>query len=170
MVTEICVNFDSGNGVLPDGTKPLPEPEMCSERDSPLKRFYRRTSVAVNYRYRRYKSIWKFWSLINLDFSISIYRVSNFTLPIMSYITASRCGSKYQSGTKPNLVAKIWLPTLVSFLWCMECFHKYVQCGSNNDGAKYCGCGIPLNWDMSSGKFGGLPTYWHLAPVSCNVT
>ena len=25
--------------------------------------------------------------------------------------------SYYQSGTKPNLVAKIWLPTLVSFLW-----------------------------------------------------
>ena len=37
-------------------------------------------------------------------------------------------------------------------------FHKYVQCGSSNDGTKYCGCGIPLNWDMSFGKFGGLPT------------
>ena len=34
-----------------DGTKPL-------------------TSVAVNYRYRRYKSIWKFRSIIDMDFSI----------------------------------------------------------------------------------------------------
>ena len=42
------------------------------------------TSVAVNYRYRRYKSIWKFQSIIDLDFSISIYRVSNLTLAIMS--------------------------------------------------------------------------------------
>ena len=40
-------------------------------------------SVAVNYRYRRYKSIWKFRSIIDMDFSISIYRVSNLTSPIM---------------------------------------------------------------------------------------
>ena len=26
MVAEIYVNIDSGNGLLPDGTKPLPEP------------------------------------------------------------------------------------------------------------------------------------------------
>ena len=26
MVTEIWVNIGSGNGLLPDGTKPLPEP------------------------------------------------------------------------------------------------------------------------------------------------
>ena len=28
MVTEIWVNFGSGNGLLPDGTKPLPEPML----------------------------------------------------------------------------------------------------------------------------------------------
>ena len=33
------------------------------------------TSVAVDYRYRRNKSIWKFRSIIDMDFSISIYRV-----------------------------------------------------------------------------------------------
>ena len=38
-------------------------------------------SVAVNY--RRYKLIWKFRSIIDMDFSISIYQVSNFTSAIM---------------------------------------------------------------------------------------
>ena len=28
MVTEIWVNIGSGNGLLPDGTKPLPEPML----------------------------------------------------------------------------------------------------------------------------------------------
>ena len=28
MATEIWVNFSSGNGLLPDGTKPLPEPML----------------------------------------------------------------------------------------------------------------------------------------------
>ena len=37
-------------------------------------------------------------------------------------------------------------------------FQKYVQCGSNNDVTKYCGWGIHHNWDMSFGKFEGLPT------------
>ena len=44
----------------------------------------RRTSVAVNYRYSRCKSIWKFWTMINMDFSISIYRVSNLMWAMMS--------------------------------------------------------------------------------------
>ena len=41
-------------------------------------------SVAVNYRYSRYKSIWIFRSIIDMDLSISIYRVSNLTWAIMS--------------------------------------------------------------------------------------
>ena len=45
---------------------------------------YQICSVAVNYRYRRYKSIWKFRSIIDMDFSISIYRVSSLTWAIMS--------------------------------------------------------------------------------------
>ena len=31
MVTEIWVNIGSGNGLLPDGTKPLPEQMLTSE-------------------------------------------------------------------------------------------------------------------------------------------
>ena len=42
------------------------------------------STVAVNYRYRRYKSIWNFRSIIDMDFFISIYRVSSLTWAIMS--------------------------------------------------------------------------------------
>ena len=31
MTTEIWVNIGSGNGLLPDGTKPLPEPMLNSD-------------------------------------------------------------------------------------------------------------------------------------------
>ena len=31
MATEIWVNFGSGNGLLPDGTKPLPEPMLTNQ-------------------------------------------------------------------------------------------------------------------------------------------
>ena len=54
-----------------------------------------------------------------------------------------------QSGTKPNLVANFGLFSVI-------CFQKYVQCGSNNNVTKYCGWGIPHNWDMIFGKSGGL--------------
>ena len=35
------------------------------------------------------------------------------------FISESEVCHAEQSGTKPNLVAKIWLPTLVSSLWYM---------------------------------------------------
>ena len=36
MATEIWVNIGSGNGLLPDGTKPLPEPKLTDHWWSPL--------------------------------------------------------------------------------------------------------------------------------------
>ena len=36
MVTEIWVNTGSGNGLLPDGTKPLPEPMLTDHQLSPV--------------------------------------------------------------------------------------------------------------------------------------
>ena len=33
MATEIWVNIGSGNGLLPDGTKPLPEPMLVKSSD-----------------------------------------------------------------------------------------------------------------------------------------
>ena len=35
MATEIWVNIGSGNGLLPDGTKPLPEPMLTDNQWSP---------------------------------------------------------------------------------------------------------------------------------------
>ena len=36
MATEIWVNIGSGNGLLPDGTKPLPEPKLTDHQWSPV--------------------------------------------------------------------------------------------------------------------------------------
>ena len=36
MATEIWVNIGSGNGLLPDGTKPLPEPMLTFHNLSPV--------------------------------------------------------------------------------------------------------------------------------------
>ena len=36
MATTICVNTGSGNGLLPDGTKPLPEPMLTDHQWSPM--------------------------------------------------------------------------------------------------------------------------------------
>ena len=36
MTTEIWVNIDSGNSLLPDGTKPLPEPMLTDHQLSPV--------------------------------------------------------------------------------------------------------------------------------------
>ena len=46
MATEIWVNIGSGNGLLPDGTKPLPEPMLTDHQWSPvtfiLRQFHKR--------------------------------------------------------------------------------------------------------------------------------
>ena len=36
MATETWVNIGSGNGLLPDGTKPLPEPMLTDNQWSPM--------------------------------------------------------------------------------------------------------------------------------------
>ena len=36
MLTEIWVNIGSGNGLLPDGTKPLPEPMLIDRQWGPM--------------------------------------------------------------------------------------------------------------------------------------
>ena len=60
-------------------------------------------------------------------------------------------GKFNQSGTKPNLVAKILAAKFGVFLWYIECFEKYVQYESYNYVINYYG---PLSFE----KFGRLPT------------
>ena len=58
MVTEIWVNIGSGNGLLPDGTKPLPEPILTDHQQSPvtfiLGQFNKR-----HLNHQSLKSVWK---------------------------------------------------------------------------------------------------------------
>ena len=58
MATEIWVNIGSGNGLLPDGTKPLPEPMLTDHQWSPVKfisgQFHKR---CLNH--QSLKSVWK---------------------------------------------------------------------------------------------------------------
>ena len=59
MGTEILVNIGSGNGLLPDGTKPLPEPMLTDHQWSPvtfiLEQFHRR--------YLKHQSVKPVWKL-----------------------------------------------------------------------------------------------------------
>ena len=58
MATEIWVNIGSGNGLLPDGTKPLPEPMLTDPQWNPvtfiLWQFHKR---CLNH--QSLKSVWK---------------------------------------------------------------------------------------------------------------
>ena len=47
MVLEIWVNTGSGNGLLPDGTKPLPKPMLTDHQRSPV------TFIVGQFRKRR---------------------------------------------------------------------------------------------------------------------
>ena len=51
MATEIWVNIGSGNGLLPDGTKPLPEPMFTYRQWGPKtftwKKFYEMSQSSI---------------------------------------------------------------------------------------------------------------------------
>ena len=67
MATEIWVNIGSGNGFLPDGTKPIPEPMLTDHQWSPvtfiLRQFHKR---CLNH--QSLKSIWKLHIKISFKF------------------------------------------------------------------------------------------------------
>ena len=78
MATEIWVNIVSGNGLLPDGTKPLPEPMLTFYHLSPvtfiLGQFYKR---CLNH--QSLKSVWKlylkfYWNSPGCNELISTYK------------------------------------------------------------------------------------------------
>ena len=58
MTTEICVNIGSGNGLMPDGTKPLPGPTLTSLQWDPLA-FTWGTLWRNRFRYCSSQSVWK---------------------------------------------------------------------------------------------------------------
>ena len=48
MATEISVNIGSGNGLLPDGTKPLPKPMLTDHQWNPNDIHIREISQEIN--------------------------------------------------------------------------------------------------------------------------
>ena len=69
MATEIWVNISLGNGLLPGGTKPLPEPMLTDHQRSPgtfihvLGQFHKR---CLNY--QSIKSVWNYIAKISFKF------------------------------------------------------------------------------------------------------
>ena len=64
-----------------------------------------------------------------------------------------------QSGTKPNLVAKILATKFGVFFVIYNVFQKiYVHYEFDDNVIKYHGSVIPHDWDVNFQKFGGLPT------------
>ena len=58
MATEIWVNIGSGNGLLPDGSKPLPEPVLTDHQLSPVT-FILRQFHKICLNHQSLKSVWK---------------------------------------------------------------------------------------------------------------
>ena len=87
------------------------------------------------------------WHWTSIGCTVEVFNGCNYS---------SMLGLK-QSGTKPNLVAKFWLPTLVFFVIYVM-FSEICSMWVYNNVIKYCGWGILHDWDMSFGKFWGLPT------------
>ena len=81
MATKIWVNIGSGNGLLPDGTKPLPEPMLTDHQWSPvtfiLGQFHKR---CLNH--QSLKSVWK---LIKSKISFKFPRGQWVIIPLRPY-------------------------------------------------------------------------------------
>ena len=78
MATEIWVNIGSGNGLLPDGTKPLPEPMMTDRQWNPV------TFILGQFHKRclNHQSLISFWKLHNLNF---IQHYTDVMMTTMAY-------------------------------------------------------------------------------------
>ena len=63
MTTEILVNIGSGNGSLPDGTEPLPEPKLINHQLG-LEAF---TWGQFHRKWSRYLSLMWIWKITNLE-------------------------------------------------------------------------------------------------------
>ena len=98
MVTIILVNIGSGNGLLPDGTKPLPEPVLT---------FHLWGSVVFTLEQFRsqcpsYYSVYRVWNLKYI-FKITTTSVGNFSYPktpTKQYQAPSTVSGSFLAATK----------------------------------------------------------------------
>ena len=95
------------------------------------------------------------WLGVNL-FSLRINHLSEKSTHWVNSLAPGRCGCKHKLVIFNSLVQNQILATKIGVFFVI--FVIYVQCGPNNNVIKYRGWGVPHNWDMSFGKFGGLPT------------
>ena len=83
--TEIWVNIGSGNGLLPDGTKPLPEPMLTDHQWSPmtviLGQFHKR---CLNH--ESLKSVWKLYWVFKCSSCLEIWQALESTPTETSFI------------------------------------------------------------------------------------
>ena len=105
MASGIWVNIGSGNGLLPDGTKPLPEPMLTDHLWSPvtfiLGQFHKRC-----FNHQSLKSIWNYKSKISFKFPWGQWVKSKCQLP-----AATSTGSLPQNYTKCNYIELCFAPS-----------------------------------------------------------
>ena len=101
MATEIWVNIGPGNGLLPDGTKPLPEPMLTCHKYGPV------TFIWGQF-HKRYLSHWPLNQLEN--YSSKIY----FESPRGQWVN---CSSVAASATNVFPLPGSTLPHCVSLYW-----------------------------------------------------
>ena len=114
MVTQIWISIDSGNDVLPDGTKPSPEPILTDHQSSPViltwEQFHKRcpsiTEISRKNFYLRFHSNlpWanelKFWSM----FCYTLHSCSQCCVMLACRITQLTLKCIFST----NLMLKIW--------------------------------------------------------------
>ena len=116
MATEIWVNIGSGNGLLPDGTKPLPEPMLTDHQWSPVTfipgQFHKR---CLNH--QSFKSVWKLhiWNFIQI--SQGPMSQCHFFPQFPSWRLTDQLATSWHSATPLPLVLFINMAPLIGLVW-----------------------------------------------------
>ena len=110
MATQILVNIGSGNGLLPDGTKPLPEP-MWTYHQQGLVQFTEGNLTSYNPSHQSLKLLWKF--LILNFFQSSQGSLSQIWMKDVTYkcilpVLTPLSLAQVQPPIKPHFVGGYW--------------------------------------------------------------
>ena len=105
------VNIGSGNGLLPDGTQPLPEPMLTDHQWSPM------TSILGQFhkRYLNYQSLKSVWKLHVLKFNSNCPGADELTVICGKWYASSiipqTCGNIYSNmlGLSSHQWLNVWL-------------------------------------------------------------
>ena len=102
MVTRIWVNIGLGNGLLPDGTKPLPEPMLTYHQKGPFEDNFTSDTSAINHWNKLENYFTKFhWNLPGVN-ELTESSLSNIK-PSAKLLTFRHSDFKIQTSTKFKL-------------------------------------------------------------------